>query len=195
MAEFAFIFGGPALPDLEDPGQDYTLAVDFATNLSLPCVGVQWRVPDTAPTGTCTAALWRVSDQVLLASKTFTVGVGGALLTVSFDAAVTVVAGTNYRAGVYTPNRYVATTNFDWPHTDDPLVAGADNGWLATELAFPGVESGNAANYHVSPVVDIPSGDGDGVGPRRVSRSAPGRDTSARTAGRHVHQTSLGRSP
>lgn len=154
-----FNFGAPALTNLNDATQ-YTLAVEFTCSSSLPCVGCEWRVPDTAPGGTCRVSLWRVSDQTRVASHSFTVGVGdpGNLVQYLFDTPFTIDASTAYRASVMTPDRYVATTNYTWPHTDGTLTAGATNGHLhAGGDVYPDVASGNSANFHISPIVDTAS--------------------------------------
>jgi hypothetical protein len=155
VAEVAFDWGNPASADLQDPGEDYTLAVQFQLSASYNITGVRWRIPGTAPTGTCKAVLYSGAGS-LLASKDFTVisAEEGTDKDVDFDAPVLGAASTNYRAGIYTPNRYCATANYTWPQTDGVLTATAANGFLTTEDAFPGTESGNDANYHVSPLVD-----------------------------------------
>ncbi|MFV2094828.1 hypothetical protein ACFHW1_04965 [Micromonospora sp. LOL_014] len=163
MAEVWFDFGEPASPDLIDPGEDYTLALGFAAGEDCPCLGVRWRVPDTAPTGTCSAAVWRVSDEQLLAFKDFTITTEqGAELNIYFDQVdvPTLSASVGYRASIYTPNRYVATTSYGWPVTEGILTAGSANGWLATAPQFPAIQSGNSANYHVSPIIEGATVDG-----------------------------------
>lgn len=157
MANQTFTFAAPALPDLND-GAELTLGVVFAVSESVPCIGIQWRVPVTPPSGNCTLSLWNADTQAKLAGKSadFT-GLGGTDQQVLFDAPVTLDVGTNYLASVYTPNAYVATTSYTWPQTDGVLTADASNdrfvGW-PTE-AYPTNVSGNASNYHVGPIVQV----------------------------------------
>lgn len=153
MAEVAFSFGAPALPDAND-SDDYTLALRWNLLVAAPILGVEWRVPDTLPSGLCTAALWSDAG-ALLTEVDFTPSVAGQLLRVYFPAPYAAAVGV-YRASVYTPNRYTATTGYGWPVS----VAGVmettvDNGYLSGSAAFPGGESGNGANFHVSPVVSV----------------------------------------
>lgn len=159
-SELALSFSPPALPDLND-GVAYTLAVDFQASQSVPCVGVEWYVPATPSPATWIVSLWRVSDQAELAFKATSgfAGHGGQLVRVHFDTPVTLASSTAYRASVLT-EAYVATTNATWPHTTGILTASAANGWLADDVVdyarhFPGTQSGNSANFHVSPVVQV----------------------------------------
>jgi hypothetical protein len=89
----------------------------------------------------------------LLASANVTFNTSGQTITY-FAASVDLTANTDYLASVLTPDRYVATTNFTWPHVDAPLTAVAANGWLQFSDVFPDVQSGNGANFHVSPVLE-----------------------------------------
>lgn len=162
MAEVAFSFGVPALPDLVDPSVNYNLAVRFTSSETHNCVGIDWYVPATPPTGNCSVQLWNVGTEVRLAAKTVSfAGQGGTLVRTYFDTPVEITASTQYAASIHTPNRYVATTSYTWPHTDGILTAIANNGWLAflTDPSsgvdvFPNIQSGNAGNYHVSPVLE-----------------------------------------
>lgn len=160
MAEQVFTWPAPGLPDNLDPGEDYVLAVQFTVSQDCSCVGVEWQVPTTAPSGTCAAALWDTAGPTLLASADFTPN-ANTLQRVYFDPediAALVTTGT-YRAGIYTPDRYTATTSYTWPETQGLLTATANNGWLQTAVGnYPDIESGNDANFHVSPVVDDGSG-------------------------------------
>lgn len=173
MASIAFNFGTPALPDLVDATVNYNLGVKFQTSAALNCVGVQWFVPATAPTGTCTLSIWRVSDTTRIALVTANfAGQGGTLVQTNFAVPIALSAATDYIAAVHTPNRYVATTSYSYPQTDGVLTAPADNGWLKDALDpasavddFPSIESGNDGNFHVSPVLD------DGQSSRRRRRN------------------------
>lgn len=159
MSELVFTWGAPTLPDQIDVGEDYTLAVQFTVSQDCTCVGVQWRVPDTAPSGQCAIVLWDVATETLLSSANFT-AVAGTTQRVYFapgDESALVTTAT-YRAGIYTPDRYVATTSYAWPETQNILTATTNNGWLQVAPGnYPNIESGNDSNFHVSPVVD----DGD----------------------------------
>nr|MDT0658030.1 hypothetical protein [Micromonospora sp. DSM 115978] len=196
MAELWFDWPEPALPDLLDVGEDYTLGVQFETGGAVPAPGVRWRVPDTAPTGTCAAAIWRVSDEALLAAVDFEVEIGqaGAPLNIYFDLGdvPTLLAVTPYRASIYTPNRYCATTAYPWPEIEGILTAGTDNGWLATAPQFPAIESGNAANFHISPIVDVEDNPA-GTGPRIISSTPVGWLASGASVGRITTSTPRGR--
>jgi hypothetical protein len=162
VADFTLTFPAPALADLVDDTINYNLAVEFTTDTALSCVGVVWRVPDTAPTGTGTAGLWETAGGTRIATGTsaFAPGDAGTLKQILFDTPVTLATATNYRASIHTPNRYVATTSDTWPKTTGILTAGAANGFLISALdpdsaaaVYPSVESGNDANFHVSPIL------------------------------------------
>lgn len=180
MTDHVFDFGTPALTDLEDATVRYTLGVEFETSVALSCVGVQWFVPGTAPTEDATFSLWETAGGTALTTKTITVtgAMEGTLISVLFDTPVTLDADIPYRVSVFTFERYVATTNFTWPHTDGILTAGADNGWLHSDGAvnhYPDIESGNAANYHVSPI--LRSADSSvALRRRRMTVYAPGTE-------------------
>lgn len=162
VSELFFTFSAPALTDLQDADVAYTLGVDFQSSSALPCTGVQWRVPDTAPSGSGEISLWLSADGTKLAGKTITfTGLGGAVRSWYFDTPVNLSANTAYRASVLTVERYVATTNASWPQTAGVLTAGTDNGWLKDDTdgtptaLFPDTESGNNANFHVSPILQV----------------------------------------
>jgi hypothetical protein len=161
VTELALSFSAPALPDLFDDGVRYTLGVEFQVSSSVPCVGVDWRVPTTAPAQPSRVSLWDPADSSRLATKVVDyAGQGGTTVRTRFDTPFTLSANTAYRVSVLTEFRYVATTNDTWPKTTGIITATADNGWLASDSNaltehFPDTESGNSANFHVSPVVQV----------------------------------------
>lgn len=165
MAEVAFQFGEPALTDLDD-ATSYTLGVRFTLDEALDVIGVQWRVPDTISPGVHVVALWSDAGSLLAFSDDFTPDPGdaGQLTSYYFTTPFAASAATAYRASVFTPGRYTATTNYAWPHSNDPLTATADNGYLrAGSAGFPNAESGNDANFHVSPIVDTGTEEHEGT--------------------------------
>lgn len=186
MAEVAFDWGPASLPDAND-SDDYTLGVRFQMDDAYPIKGVEWLVPETEPVGTCAAALWADGGS-LLASADFTVspGEGGTLKRIYFDGGDFAGAGaTPYRASIYTPGSYTATQSYAWPHIDGPLTATADNGYLTGIADFPGTQSGNGANFHVSPVIEVAGGPAQGSAAVDVALdlAAAGRRDSRGTAG------------
>jgi hypothetical protein len=208
VTEVYFNFGEPALTNLND-SQTFNLGVKFRSSSAVPCVGVRWRVPDTVPSGQCKVALWSGAGS-RLASATVTYSVSGQTITY-FAASVNLTADTDYLASILTPDRYVATTNFTWPHANSPLTAVAANGWLQFSDEFPDVQSGNGANFHVSPVLETSPpvfgtasavlGGLTGVGvpyalgtTRSASTNSPGRAASQAAAGRIDSTKAGGRS-
>ncbi|PZG14423.1 hypothetical protein C1I95_21775 [Micromonospora craterilacus] len=148
----------PELPDAVDPGQSYALGLRWTLLVDAPIPGVEWQVPQTLPSGLCAAALWSDAGS-LLAAVDFTPPPesAGQRLKIHFDGgAYPGVADTVYRASVFTPDRYVATTNYGWPVTIPGVMATtSDNGYLTGSAAFPAAQSGNSANFHVSPIVQL----------------------------------------
>lgn len=158
MADHFFDWDEPALPDLTDDTVRYTLGVEFEASEAVPCTGVRFRVANTLPTEDVTVSIWETAGGTAVATKTVSLVPGdvGTTKTVLFDSPVTLDIDTPYRASVFLFEHYVATTNSVWPHTEGILTATADNGWLHSAgavNAYPEVESGNAANYHVSPLL------------------------------------------
>ncbi|PZG18978.1 hypothetical protein C1I95_12425 [Micromonospora craterilacus] len=156
--EVTFDWGAPPeLPDAVDPGQSYALGVRWQLLVDAPIPGVEWQVPQTLPSGLCAAALWSDTGS-LLASADFTPPPesAGQKLRIYFDGGpYSGVADTIYRASIYTPDRYVATTNYPWPVTVPGMATTSDNGYLTGSAAFPAAQSGNSANFHVSPILQL----------------------------------------
>lgn len=141
----------PASIDVFDGGQDYDLAVGWSCAVPGSVLGVEWFAPTNPPTVTTVAKLWRVSDNALLASKTF-VPVDGIRQQILFDTAVPITAATGYRCSVYT-DRFTLTFDYPgWPITSGNLSTLSPDGWLAVGAGFP--DNGpRTALYHVSPIV------------------------------------------
>lgn len=149
----AFDFGTPANPDNSDGGQVYVFGCRWGSTATGPVSGGRWRRPTNPPTVTCYMLLFRFSDQVELARKTFTPGVGDN--DVFFDAAVNVAAGVDYVSAVLA-DRYAFTLG-GWPFTTLSMTAAAGvNGLLTTTTAgnpvFPGTVHGSAANFFIGPL-------------------------------------------
>lgn len=165
MAEIVLNFAAPALPDLQDAGVSYTLGVQFQLAEALNCVGVQWTVPTTAPGLVSRVSIWETAGSTELVGKDVDLSTsGGQTVQVRFDTPQALAAATNYRASVFVRERYVATTNDAWPKETAPITATAANGFLGFDsethtIHYPVTESGNDANFHVSPIID------DGVAP------------------------------
>lgn len=104
----------------ENDSQQYALGTTFYAVASGWVLGVKWRFPDTLPTGSVTAKLWRNDgdDTVLasgteLASATFSAPVAGTVNEVRFAAPVAIVANQDYVVSIKTADRYVATSGYD----------------------------------------------------------------------------------
>lgn len=95
----------PAFPDNADGTQTYNMGIQFSLLAPKSGVGVRWRVPNTvlAPQGGegHVASIWRVSDQVRIASKVFT-PTPGVYQDVLFDIPPALAASTFYVAAIYT---------------------------------------------------------------------------------------------
>lgn len=155
-----FTWAEPTSPDLND-SQVFQLAVKFRISGVAVCTGIEWRVPNTPPATDCTIGLWSAAG-ARLATAVATFDTAG-LTKKYFASSVALAAATDYYASVLTPNRYVASANFVWPNTTGILTAQADNGWLQFSDVFPDVQSGNGANFHVSPIVDADTAVGSGL--------------------------------
>lgn len=141
----------PASIDVFDGGQDYDLAVGWSCAVAGSVLGVEWFAPTNPPTVTTLAKLWRVSDNALLASKTF-VPIDGIRQDILFDTPVPIGAATAYRVSIYT-DRFTLTFDYGgWPITNGNLSTLNPDGWLAVGAGFP--DNGpRTALYHMSPIV------------------------------------------
>lgn len=163
MAIQKFSFGIPADLDEADGVQQHVLGCRYYCDVAAPIVGGEWYRPTNNPTNTLTMCLFRVSDQTLLRSKTFSAPVAG-LTQVFFDTSFPGLAGEHYVIAVLT-NRYVFTSPGGWPFTTSNLTAPAQvasanvNGCFALNtggaLTYPVTVPAGTTNYHISPLVDV----------------------------------------
>jgi hypothetical protein len=150
----------PANTDAEDPGQSYNMGIRFADDDGGPCVGVQWRVPDTAPApagGVHAVAIWDAATSTRVAYEEFT-PVPGGYQDVLFVAPPTLdPAPAEYVAVVYTFH-YTFRASGGAPVSSVSGKLNADEGRLAdynggsATAPFPT----NVFNtwYYVSPLMD-----------------------------------------
>jgi hypothetical protein len=152
-----FDWGEPGGPDLND-ATPLVLGVKFSLSEDAPCVGVEWRAPDTPIAGDVAFSVWNFDTQAKLNTVTQAVTTGG-LQRALFAVPTALTGGQDYLASIHTPDGYVGTFPYTWPHTDGILTADADNGWFVgwPVEVFPNNQSGNDANYHVSPVIEAPA--------------------------------------
>lgn len=150
----------PALPDLDNGGL-LTVGTLFSLSMNAPILGVQWRVPNTLPASgspDSQIALWTSGGALLdFANVTWTAPMAGTYQSFYFSVPFAGIGGTSYMASMFTRNRYVATTNYTWPQTTGIITADANNGWFFAGAGFPVTQSGNAATYYVSPIVQVGS--------------------------------------
>ncbi len=168
---------GPASTNNVDGSQAYHMGARFHLLDGAECVGARWWVPDTVPTppgGTHYFTLWRVSDETLLAQKSFTPVPGGDQ-DVLFDTPVTLSAvSEEYVVAVYTigyvfrsvtPPFLVESPSLNIRHDRSALVP-----WNAGTVSYP--DGDFAAWYYVSPLIEVggPSG-ATGASPAGLSVS------------------------
>lgn len=150
----------PAGTDYVDEGFAYNMGIQFEVDVSKPCHGVSWRVPDTVlnpPGGTHAATLWRVSDTSLVALKEF-VPVPGGYQDILFDTptAALDIADT-YVAAVYT-RHYVHRSPGGSPYPTSPsgnIIS--HEGRLVPYDFGPNVYPHATFNawYYVSPLIEV----------------------------------------
>jgi hypothetical protein len=141
----------PASPNVNDGVQEYDLAVGFTTLVDASAVGVEWFTPISAPGVTPTVKWWRVSDQALLASKSFTAD-SGVRQQVMLDAPVSIPAG-GYRVSVHTIFFTLTFGWTGWPASSDNMVTANPDGWLNAGPGFP--NSPSSSLYHVAPIIEL----------------------------------------
>lgn len=113
MSESLFTSQTPA-GQFSDGAPGLTLATLFTPAVDGTVTGIRWYFPSILPAGTVTAQLYSRTDDssgTLLASGTFTSPTGGAWNTAALTS-TPVTAGSYYYATIWTPDRYVVTTNF-----------------------------------------------------------------------------------
>lgn len=152
-----FAFGTPSLLDGYDGGVKYTLGTQFAISQSLRCAGVEWYVPATHPAAAVPFTLWNADTQTVVATKSVSISNAdqSTLKRVLFTSPTAPLStSVNWAVSVFT-DRYTASPGYTWPQTNGHLTTDALNGRLhaAGVETFPEVVSGNASNYHVSPVM------------------------------------------
>jgi len=116
MATDVLFTGVPAVPDASDGAPGLSLGTRIEVVNAGWFIGIRWRFPDTLPGAT---VQWRVdgynpatdASTGTVRSGTFTAPVAGTYVTESF-AALAVSPGDEFVAYIWTPDRYVGTTNF-----------------------------------------------------------------------------------
>jgi hypothetical protein len=135
------------------------LGIKFVTSQSGTITGIRY-YKGANDTGTHTGSLW-TSSGTLLATATFTNETSSGWQTVTFNAPVTITAGTTYVASYHSNGHYTATSGyFNADHTTGPLSAPASgNGLYAygSGNLFPTATYG-ATNYWVDVVFNPASG-------------------------------------
>lgn len=138
----------------------FMLGCRWTTATAGTSAGVEWRRPTNLPTTNVYCALYRESDQQLIASggpflpATLTPG----LNTLNFTLPANVSPGETYRSAVLT-NRYAFSSPGGWPYTTTNLMApSTGNGCLvsttAGALVYPSGAHPGGANFHVSPLFE-----------------------------------------
>lgn len=122
----------PAITDAND-SQQYGLGTTFYSVTPGWVLGVKWRFPDTLPSGSVTAKLWRndgddtlLASGTELASATFSAPVAGTVNEVRFVTPIAISANVDHVVSIKTPDRYVATSGYD------PWDTGSGNGGVVS---------------------------------------------------------------
>lgn len=182
----------PDVTDATDGAQSYNMGRVFTLTADAPVVGVEWRVPDTAPVspaagspagGVYAVALWNVDTNTRLAYKEVSPTPGGAQQFL-FDTPHSGLTTETLQATIYT-NHYVYATGDD-AGSESPsgtVVAGASrladyNGGAAT--AFMPVTP-TSLNFYVGPVVEVGEGDHTTTGTAPVEVTSTAAVTTTRT--------------
>jgi hypothetical protein len=158
VAEETFTFGAATNPDQADT--PFMLGVRWSSAVAGQSAAVEWLRPTNLPTIDVYCALYRASDQQLVASggpfapNTLTAG----LNRLNFTAAAAIEPTETYVSAVLT-NRYAFSVPGGWPFTTASMTAPlSGNGRLASTsagtLVYPGTAHVNNANFHVSPVFE-----------------------------------------
>lgn len=188
--------------------QQYGLGTTFYSVASGWSLGAKWRFPDTLPSGSVTAKLWRVDgdDGLLasgteLASATFSSPVAGVANEVRWSSPVVLAANTPYVVSIKTPDRYVVSGGYFGSTTvtsgdlrapqngSDPIGVGTlHNGKLndLTGHQFPNATF-NSANYWVD--VIFTTDDPSAATPKDTSDAAVFTDLLALAAALNAGET------
>jgi hypothetical protein len=152
--------GVPTDTDLVDPGETYNMGIRFSLVNAKPCYGISWRVPDsvsTPPFGIHVAKIWRVSDEVQMASKEFT-PTPGVSQQVLFDATVNLAALTNYVASVHTQHYVFRASGGVWPTSPSGNVVTDESRLVSSVNPATYPASAGSALYYVSPLIETDAG-------------------------------------
>lgn len=141
----------PVSPNVNDGAQVYDLAVGFSTLVEGNALGVEWFTPLSPPGITPVVKWWRVSDESLIASKSFS-AVAGTRQEILFDTPV-LIDPDDYRVSVETIFFTLTTDWTGWPASSASMITDNPDGWLSVGPGFPdnGVRT---ALYHVSPIFE-----------------------------------------
>jgi hypothetical protein len=150
----------PAFTDLEDGGQNYNMGIRFQVTETLPCVGIQWRVPDSVLSpagGNHQASIWDESP-TRLASQNFTPATGD-YQDILFSGAITLSPATNYIAAVYTRSYVFRASGGVYPSSPSGKVV-ADAGRLQAFNGGPDLLASaplgvSAGLFYISPIVEV----------------------------------------
>lgn len=146
----------PSATNEADGATTYNMGLRFSLVAPQDCAGITWRVPDSVADpggGSHLASIWNWDTSTRLASKTFTPVPGGDM-DVLFDSVVSLTAGVNYAAAVFT-NHYVFHAG-TWPITTTSGNAAGDKGVLITSVspdAFPATPLDSW--YYVGPLMVV----------------------------------------
>lgn len=154
-----FDFGTPGQLDQSDGGATYALGGAWTSDVDCEVIGNKWRCPTNGPSGQQKMALYRVSDQTLLAESLLFTPVTGVYNDILFTTPAAIVAGVEYVSVVVT-NRYAYTSPGGWPHTsvEGHLTTPSSLGgrFVTTTAGTSAYPSGtSAANYHIGPIVRL----------------------------------------
>lgn len=154
MAAEAVTFSAPnGSTDAFDGGTVYTLADRFTVSIDTPCLGVDWRVPDTLTGGfDYQIAIFDNSNNGKLRQDSIS-PTPGSVQRFLFGAAPDVLASGSYSIGVRTDRYAYSNSPSQLPASSTHI--SISTGALATvgsDAEFPTSDTG--LNFHISPVVD-----------------------------------------
>lgn len=144
----------PDHPD-ESDGASLSLGTRIRPNVDGTCTRIGWRFPNTTPSASVqvVGGLFRNSDSLLLGSKPFPLlSTPGQKNWVDLDTPIPLVAGVEYTAAVWSPDRYSASNGYLGADiTRGDLTAVSNGGRFnepAASLDFP-VSSSAQSTYFV----------------------------------------------